>query len=83
MNDKKCKICLLRDINPEEYQTKIKRIIDLMKEQEKASEQTYQLRLDECVSCHYLKDGFCMACGCYVELRAIKRDGNCPYDKWM
>jgi len=79
---KPCRICLLKDINPKEYEAKIKRVIDLMDKKEKASDKVYQERLEICKSCSYLKDAFCGACGCYVELRCIKKSITCPYDKW-
>lgn len=79
---KKCKICLIRDIDPEKYINEIKRLIDHLPLSEKSSAGEYEARLDKCSECSYLKDGFCMACGCYVELRAAKRNGNCPYKHW-
>ena len=82
MAKKPCRLCLLKDIDPKEYEAKIKRVIDMMKPNEKCGDSIYKNRLDECVNCSYLKDGFCMACGCYVELRAIKKDSDCPYEKW-
>lgn len=86
MNDtgsrKPCRLCLLKDINPDEYQSKIKRILDHMEAREKASDKVYGERLDACTKCHYLKDGFCGACGCYVELRCAKKESSCPYEHW-
>ena len=79
---KPCRLCLLRDIDPKEYEAKIKRVIDLMDKSEKASEVVYEQRLEVCRTCSYLKDAFCGACGCYVELRCVKKDARCPYEHW-
>ena len=79
---KPCRLCLLKDINPAEYELKIKRILDLMEAKEKASDEEYERRLNTCKECHYLKDGFCGACGCYVELRCARRTSDCPYERW-
>jgi len=79
---KPCRLCLLKDINPKEYEAKIKRILDHMDPKEKALDEMYEKRLKACTECHYLKDGFCGACGCYVELRCAKKTSTCPYEHW-
>ena len=48
----------------------------------RASDELYAKRLGICQSCDRLNAGLCMACGCYVELRAYKTDQMCPYEKW-
>ena len=73
---------LIGDIDPAEYEKKIKRLLDLMKPEEKASAETYENRLGICQACHYLSEGTCGACGCFVELRAAAGSGRCPYKKW-
>ncbi len=82
MEKKPCRLCLLKDINPQEYEAKIKRILDHMEAKEKATDEVYEGRLNMCTTCNYLKDGFCGACGCYVELRCAKKTSVCPYEKW-
>ncbi len=82
MTDRRCRLCLIRDIDPAEYEKKIKRLLDLMKPDEKASEDIYENRLGICQACHYLSEGTCAACGCFVELRAAASGGQCPYNKW-
>ena len=79
---KPCRLCLLKDIDPKEYENRIKRVIDLMDKKEKASDDEYESRLNVCRTCSYLKDAFCGACGCYVELRCIKKNVKCPYEYW-
>ena len=79
---KPCRLCLLKDIDPKEYENRIKRVIDLMDRKDKASNDEYEDRLDVCRTCSYLKDAFCGACGCYVELRGVKKNAKCPYEYW-
>ncbi|MBZ4646800.1 MAG: hypothetical protein JG777_2289 [Clostridia bacterium] len=46
----------------------------------------YQRRLSECNSCPGLYYGTtCRYCGCFVQMRAKRKDRNCPYpgkSKW-
>ena len=77
-----CIRCLLEEINPEQYEKDIGRLLQLMDQREKAAPDVYGARLDVCRECGYLSKGTCNACGCYVELRAARKDGRCPYKKW-
>ena len=80
---KPCRKCLLADIKREDVLLQIKRLLELMPEDEKAGVRTYSERLDICRGCDRLVDGTCAVCGCYVELRAAKRDGTCPSEKHL
>ena len=62
-----CKKCLLSEID----------------DAEKCREDEYKRRLGICKECVLLNEGTCGACGCYVELRAIKKDARCPQEKKM
>ncbi|MFR1660111.1 DUF6171 family protein [Gallintestinimicrobium sp.] len=42
----------------------------------------YEKRLELCKACDYLEAGTCLACGCYVELRAAVKKNRCPYRHW-
>ncbi len=77
-----CLRCLLQEIDEEEYISKLKRVILLMKASERASDEETSRRLLICKQCDYLERGTCLACGCYVELRSAMRHGRCPYKKW-
>lgn len=77
-----CKKCLLREYDEQEYRDKLERLIDLMEESEKAEETLYQERLIRCKICEKLATGTCLACGCYVELRAAAKGGRCPNHYW-
>ena len=77
-----CRKCLLEEIDPAAYERDIKRLLDLMHEDEKVPAAQYQSRLQTCRTCDYLNQATCNACGCYVELRAAVRGSKCPYRKW-
>lgn len=82
-----CKKCLLMDIDKEAYSLKIGRILELTEDNRKAEDSLYRQRLQVCRSCEKLSAtgeeiGTCMACGCFVELRAALKDSRCPYKFW-
>ncbi len=49
------------------------------------SQQEYERRLSVCQECEHLTNAMCALCGCFVELRALKRTGYCPSlpDRWQ
>lgn len=55
--------------------------IDKLKPSEKADNELYTNRLNQCKSCENLISGVCMKCGCYVEFRAAFKKQNCPNTK--
>ena len=55
--------------------------IDKLTPKEKADDELYRKRLDECKNCEHLISGVCMKCGCYVEFRAAFKKQNCPNTK--
>lgn len=49
---------------------------------EKTPENIYKKRLEQCGRCEYLHEKIiCMQCGCYVKIRALYLDNNCPNPK--
>ena len=66
----------------EAYKEMIKKHTDIIKEEDKSDDETYKARLDTCKECEKLNQGTCLACGCYVEIRASLKKGKCPYGKW-
>ncbi len=79
---KKCKKCLLAELDNEKLLADVRLAISRLAETDKVSDKVYEMRLDDCRNCDYLNEGTCNACGCYVELRAAARSGKCPYSKW-
>lgn len=86
--DKKpCKRCLLSDMGGQVYKDRIEKLLVLMDREVKAEEALYEERLSVCRSCERLSGeettaGTCLACGCYVELRAAVKKNRCPYRFW-
>lgn len=76
---KPCRRCLLSQMPEEgELQRLIEERIALLTEEEKAPEPERRRRLDICRACDRLVSGTCGLCGCYVELRAAKKQMACP-----
>ena len=65
---------------------KIIRESGLTKEQT-APDDLYQKRLNACKDCTFLSGGIlCTMCGCYVAVRALYLDNECPSpknDRWI
>ncbi len=55
--------------------------IQKLSPKEKADDELYAKRLDECKKCEHLISGVCIKCGCYVEFRAAFKKQNCPNAK--
>ena len=77
-----CKKCLLRDISPEEYENLILRGLQGLKKEDITDDREKERRLNVCRGCDKLNRGTCLACGCFVEIRAALTRGRCPYKKW-
>jgi len=74
-----CPGCLLRDMDFERplYEL-VREVISAMEPALKAAESVYESRLEICKKCLNLQSGMCKLCGCYVEVRAARRDQRCP-----
>ena len=82
MTERRCRKCLLEEFDREAYLRTLKEHIDSTPPRERTPEDVYARRLETCKSCDFLETGTCLACGCFVELRAASRRGRCPYQKW-
>lgn len=60
----------------------IEKYRDAIKVADRVTEENYERRLAVCRECDRLNAGTCMACGCYVELRAVAKVSRCPKKKW-
>ncbi|MCI8416757.1 MAG: hypothetical protein HFI33_04505 [Lachnospiraceae bacterium] len=72
-----CIPCLLRGISNEEYEEVIRSHIRSLEEDVKVSQEVYGKRLQICSQCEFLRNGYCRLCGCFVEIRAIKKWNQC------
>lgn len=66
----------------ESAQRELKKYLSVIKPQDKVSDEKYEERLEICRACEKLVQATCEACGCYVEYRAVVKQGTCPYKKW-
>lgn len=79
---KPCTRCLLKDYSKEVYERLIVEGLKALPAEDIADGEVTALRLGVCQACEKLNQGTCLACGCYVEIRAALKAGKCPYSKW-
>ena len=82
---KRCRRCLLREMTDEnDYYESVKRYRTSMPAKQRTPDAEYESRVQLCRACGFLDSGTCMQCGCYVEMRAARRDMHCPMkdQKW-
>ena len=83
METRVCTRCLLRDmIEAGDSMEMIEKYRAAIKAADRVTEEVYESRLAVCQDCEKLNAGTCMACGCYVELRAVAAVSRCPKKKW-
>lgn len=76
-----CKKCLIGQ-QAEDYLRMLEKSKAAISPKDRASDEIYVRRIAACEECQHLKGPTCMACGCYVELRALRKSVSCPYRKW-
>ena len=74
----KCKRCLLLEAGENAKHDELAAYIKTLDKSELVSDGDYKYRIEQCKNCDYLISGMCLKCGCYVELRARLKDGDCP-----
>ena len=79
---KPCTRCLLKDYSKEVYEKLIVEGLKVLPAEDLADEEVTSKRLSVCKDCEKINQGTCLACGCYVEIRAALKAGKCPYSKW-
>jgi len=80
MEQRICRICLLKELG-EGYFQNVYEYIESLPDEIKVCEEEYARRLEICCSCKNLVNGMCKICGCFVEVRAVKRLSHCPDTK--
>ena len=78
-----CTRCLLKDFSKEQYEAIIVNGLSSLPEEDLIPDSESGRRLSICKDCEKLNQGTCLACGCFVELRAALKAGHCPYNKWQ
>lgn len=76
-----CKKCLIGQ-QVEDYIALIEKNKAATPEKYRVSQEEYDRRVGICEGCEKLSGPTCLGCGCFVELRAIRKDSHCPYKKW-
>lgn len=76
-----CKKCLIGQ-QAEDYLRLIEKNRAATPARVKTPEAEYDRRITLCEECEKRSGPTCLACGCYVELRALRKDTHCPYRKW-
>lgn len=76
-----CKKCLIGQ-QAEDYLALIEKNRAATPAKVRTSDEEYARRIAICEACEKLSGPTCMGCGCYVELRALRKDSHCPYKKW-
>lgn len=79
-----CRRCLLEQMpDRQEYYQSVQHLRSVMPAAERTPDGVYTIRLAYCKECDQLQDATCMQCGCYVEVRAARKDMHCPMDgRW-
>ena len=70
--------CLLKETDEKELLENIREYISGLDEDVRADETVYKKRLSLCEKCGKLRNGVCLKCGCYVEMRAAVKNNRCP-----
>ena len=73
-----CKRCLLSEIVKDKYFENVYEYISLIPAEQKCSDEVYKNRLAACKECDKLVNGMCSECGCFVEVRAVRKINRCP-----
>lgn len=74
-----CPRCLAGEVpGGEALAERLRAWIAAVPPEQRADEAAVRARLGACRRCPWLDGGLCGQCGCYVELRATKRNQFCP-----
>lgn len=76
-----CKKCFI-GVQAEQYTQMIEKCRAAVPVKDRAGEALYARRIACCEECEFFHAATCRACGCYVELRALKENSRCPKKKW-
>lgn len=76
-----CKKCFFAELDPKGIYKEISELIAALPAEKRTDDEEYRRRLEICGRCSSLGEGTCGKCGCFVELRAAKRDMHCPDER--
>jgi hypothetical protein len=82
MERSKCKRCGIKTVLSEADIEKMIAEVRAMRGIRFADDEEYNRRLKICKGCEKLEYGStCALCGCVMQVRAMLKDGRCPYPK--
>lgn len=61
----------------DEYINSLGEYIKSYSADDRVSDEVYSARLEICKECNQLINGMCAKCGCFVQLRALKKNAKC------
>ncbi len=76
-----CKKCFT-GIEAESYRELIEKSAASIPQRDRSGDGERERRFRICEGCEKLVGATCQACGCYVELRALRKASHCPHKKW-
>lgn len=76
-----CRLCTEFEQKDEDLKRQLQIYMDSLSKEQKVEDQLYRQRLEKCDTCEGLRQGLCKFCGCFVTVRAIKKQMSCPNPK--
>lgn len=76
-----CRICTSFDIDSEALEQQLASHIASLPEVQKVPPEIYESRLEICHACEAMRHGMCSYCGCFVFVRAIRKQMYCAHLK--
>lgn len=74
-----CRLCTAFEQEGEVLMEQIQKYLCSISDELKVEEELYHKRLEKCDTCEAMHGGLCKYCGCFVVVRAIKKQLSCPH----
>lgn len=74
-----CRLCTSFEAENESLKDKLAIYVNQLKEDERADDILYAKRIQVCDTCDANRQGLCGFCGCFVIVRAAKKQTYCPH----
>jgi hypothetical protein len=77
-----CRQCDILSKLPEDVAVYAIKLFELLPETERSDEALMEKRIAVCKECERREGSTCLECGCYIEMRVMKKPERCPVKKW-
>ena len=77
-----CRQCDILSKLPQDVSNQVAKLYALLPGREKATEEQMLERIAVCSGCDRREGSTCLECGCYIEIRVMKKDARCPKRNW-